>query len=95
MPSRMNFGIGEGPLADLNNKLALRTRELKVALERQAATAEILHVISSSPSDTQPVFEAIVHAGLKLFPDAAIFVALPDADQVGAAALAEPNPARA
>ncbi len=40
--------------------------ETTEALERQTATAEILRVISSSPADVQPVFEAIVRAGIRL-----------------------------
>jgi GAF domain-containing protein len=64
------------------------------SLERQTATAEILKVISSSPTDTQPVFEAIVQSGIKLFGNAAISVALPKDNQVTLAAIAASDPAR-
>jgi signal transduction histidine kinase len=40
---------------------------LRAAEDRQTATADILKVIASSPSDVQPVFEAIVNSAAKLF----------------------------
>jgi class 3 adenylate cyclase len=82
-------------LDELQNAHDQHARELKEALDREAATADILRVISSSPTDTQPVFDAIVQSGSKLFPDAAISVALPIDDQVHAMAVAETDAARA
>jgi GAF domain-containing protein len=69
--------------------------ETKDALERQTATADILKVISSAPTDMQAVFDAIVQSGLKLFSGAAISIVLPDGDRVKAAAVAEFDSARA
>src|SRR5262245_25815715 len=53
-------------LARVRQQLADSRRELREALDRQAATSDILHVISRSPTDVQPVFEAIAESAARL-----------------------------
>jgi GAF domain-containing protein len=50
----------------LFKELQARNRELTAALEQQTATSEILGVISSSPTEVQPVFDAIVGSAARL-----------------------------
>jgi signal transduction histidine kinase len=51
---------------DLEKRLAEALKDKAEAQEQQTATAEILRVISSTPTDTQPVFDAIVNSTQRL-----------------------------
>ncbi len=72
----------------LFNEVQARTEDLAESLQQQTATAEILSVINGSLSDVQPVFDAIVRSGLKLFPGAAVSIEIVEGGQVNAAAIA-------
>src|SRR5499427_6346747 len=50
----------------LFKELQASNRELRTALDTQTATSDILGVISRSPTDVQPVFDAILASAVRL-----------------------------
>ena len=69
-PKRSNAPTATRPasstLADLQAQVSALTRELAEAREQRTATSEVLRVISTSPTDAQPVYETIVRNAVAL-----------------------------
>src|SRR5262249_39750195 len=60
---------------------------LTEALEQQTATAEILRVILTSPTDAQPVLDAIVQSAMRLSDSPEAQIAIREGDHLRLAAM--------
>src|SRR5215472_6170643 len=52
--------------ARLFDEVQAKTRDLEESLQQQTATADVLSVIASSPTDVMPVLNAIVESACQL-----------------------------
>jgi signal transduction histidine kinase len=75
-------------LQEKNEALTQAHAQVSESLEQQTATAEILSVISSSPTDVQPIFDAIAERAMRLCEAEQGIVTKFDGEKIHLAALA-------
>src|ERR1700726_3429837 len=78
--------------ADLEKKVEQRTAELSETLQHQTATSEVLQVISSSPGELDPVFQAMLASAMRLCEASHGVIWLREEDGFRSAALHGPYP---
>src|SRR5262249_55520351 len=78
----------------LTQELQDYKRQLVEALEQQTATSEILRVIASSPTDIQPVLDAIAASAARLCDSIDAVIYRPDGDVLQGVAIFGPIPIR-
>ncbi len=76
----------------LFKELQERNADLREALEHQTATAEVLGIISRSPTDVQPVLDAIVESAARVCGVDDVMLRLRDGDSMVARAHCGPIP---
>jgi GAF domain-containing protein len=77
----------------LFDEVQARTRELSEALEQQTATSEVLQVISSSPGQLEPVFQAMLENATRICEAKFGTLYLCEGDAFRLAAMHNPPPA--
>ena len=77
---------------DLEKSLAEALKRETHALEQQTATSEILRIISSSPTDVQPVFDTIAASASRLCGGVAAIVTRFDGEMIHLVAHHNPRP---
>ena len=93
--AKTRAGHKDASAAALAKKLAAKTRELADAHKRETAASKVLQVISSSPSDLEPVFKTILENATRICGAKFAILRLREGENFRLAAMHNPPPAYA